>query len=543
MNLNISFLKIIPIYLAIKLMTSCENLPTIMDVDLIINAKVLNEQFSSFHKAQIIISNGKIIDIVLNSDHQYKSKKVINTGWAYPGFIDGHCHFWGYAKGLNIVNLVGTASFEEVIRKVKEYQNTQTVINGRGWDQNDWVVKKFPNKRILDELYPETPVILQRIDGHAVLVNQKVLTISGITAMTKVDGGEIILENGEPTGILIDNAVDLIKTASVKLNMKQQLLTAQQNCFEVGLTTLDDAGLNWRQINYIDSLQKTGDLKIRIYAMVSDDEENYKYFLERGPIKTERLSVRSFKFYADGALGSRGACLLETYSDRHQHFGSMIHTKAHYVEKTKLLFENGFQVNTHAIGDSANRMLLQVYADVLNGAKNKRWRIEHAQVMDENDFIIFKRYGILPSVQPTHATSDMLWADERLGEERLKFAYAYKDLLQTNGILPLGTDFPVEDIDPLKTFYAAVARKDLMGRPEGGFQMENALTRVEALKGMTTWAAYANFEENEKGTIQTGMFADLVILDTDLLNCAENDILRSQVLYTIINGEIVFSQP
>ena len=383
--------------------------------------------------------------------------------------------------------------------------------------------------------------ILRRIDGHAVLVNQTVLNKSGITAMTKIKGGEIVLYEGQPTGILIDNAIDLIKMEGVKIDMKPQLLTAQQKCFAVGLTTLADAGLDFSEINFIDSLQKEGDLKMRMYAMISDNEENYNYFLENGPYKTERLNVRSFKFYADGALGSRGACLLESYSDKHQHYGLMINTKAHYLEKAKLLFEKGFQVNTHAIGDSANRMLLEVYAEVLNGAKNKRWRIEHAQVINEKDFEMYSAHGILPSVQPTHATSDMLWADERLGEERLKFAYAYHDLLQTNGILPLGTDFPVEDIDPLKTFYAAVVRKDLEGRPEGGFQKENALTRTEALKGMTTWAAYAAFEENEKGTIDIGMYADLVILDTDLLNCDEDDILRSQVLYTIINGEVVFS--
>ncbi|MGZ3940839.1 MAG: amidohydrolase, partial [Bacteroidia bacterium] len=318
--------------------------------------------------------------------------------------------------------------------------------------------------------------------------------------------------------------------------IQKALLAAQKNCFAVGLTTVDDAGLMKRNIDIIDELQKKGDLKMRIYAMLSDDTLNYAYYLEKGAYKTEKLNVRSFKFYADGALGSRGACLLKEYEDKKGWKGFLLSDKKHFEEYAKILAEKGFQMNTHCIGDSSDRIIAQIY--VANQKPDARWRIEHAQVVNQNDFELFK--NIIPSIQPTHATSDMYWAEERLGKERVKYAYAYKDLLQAAGMIALGTDFPVEDISPFKTFYAAVARKDSKGFPEGGFQMENALSREETIKGMTIWAAYSNFEEKEKGTLEPGKFADFIILDTDLMKCKPEDILKAKVIATYVGGQMVF---
>ena len=324
--------------------------------------------------------------------------------------------------------------------------------------------------------------------------------------------------------------------------LKQALLAAEKNCFSAGLTTVVDCGQDYESALFVDSLQKNNELKMRLYIMLSDQEKNYDFLLKKGKIKTERLNVCSFKFFADGALGSRGAYLLKPYSDKSGSEGLLLKPENYFDEKAKWIFENGFQMCTHAIGDAANRMMLKIYSKYLGTKNDRRWRIEHAQILDKNDFHFFKDYNIIPSVQPTHATSDMYWAEERLGKERMKYSYAYKDLLNANGWIPLGTDFPVEDISAIKTFYAAVFRKDAKGWPDNGFQIENALSREEAIRGMTIWAAKANFEEHEKGSIEKGKFADLVLLDTDLMNANEKDILQTKVLMTFLNGEKVFDE-
>jgi hypothetical protein len=274
--------------------------------------------------------------------------------------------------------------------------------------------------------------------------------------------------------------------------------------------------------------------------MLSDSSVNYDKYLRSGPLKTDRLNVRAFKVYGDGALGSRGACLLRPYSDKPGWQGFLLRDKTHYEAIAAKLANSGFQMCTHAIGDSGNRMVLQTYAAVLKGKNDKRWRVEHAQVVNLADIKFFADYSIIPSVQPTHATSDMYWAQDRVGEERMKGAYAYKQLLQQNGWLPLGTDFPVEDISPMKTFYAAVVRKDAQGFPDGGFQMGDALTREEALRGMTIWAARSNFEEQEKGSLEKGKFADFIILDRDIMKANAKDLLSVKVMSTYCNGELVY---
>jgi predicted amidohydrolase YtcJ len=401
----------------------------------------------------------------------------------------------------------------------------------------------MPDRTLLDSLFPSRPVMLTRIDGHAVLVNAEALRQASITAGTRISGGEIQLKDGKPSGILIDNAIDLVKNilpATSAAEKTEALLNAQQNCLAMGITSVDDAGLMHDDIHLMDELQKKEQLKMRVYAMLSDSAPNYKEYLEKGPFKTDRLHVCSFKFYIDGALGSRGACLLKEYNDKKNWQGFLLGQISHFEEAADLLAEKGFQMNAHCIGDSAVRLMLGIYGRHCKGDGKKRWRLEHAQVINENDFAKFNR-DIIPSVQPTHATSDMYWAKDRLGE-RVKGAYAYKRLLDASGRVALGTDFPVEEISPFKTFYASVARKDAKGWPQGGFQPENKLSREETLKGMTIWAAYSNFEEKEKGSIEKGKFADFIVLDRDIMHCHEHEILSAKVLANYINGEEVWKR-
>ncbi len=521
------------------------------NVDLIVKGATLYTVDSSFSVTEAIaIKDGKIIATGTTADllKNFEAKETIDaTGkFIYPGFIDAHAHFAGYALGLQTVNLVGTESWEDILHRlsdaVKTMDSTSWLI-GRGWDQNDWAVKEFPSKEKLDEMFPNRPVFLTRVDGHAAIANQKALDIASVKAGITLTGGTVETKNGKLTGILVDNATDLVSLkipGPTAAQAAKAMMTAQQNCFAVALTTIDDCGLDKDVIMFIDSLQKTGELKMRIYAMLSDNKNNFDFASAKGKIKTDYLNVRSFKVYADGALGSRGACLLQPYTDKPGWQGFLLSPANHFDSVATVIHKMGFQMCTHAIGDSGNRVILQTYAKHLKGKNDLRWRIEHAQVVNQNDFTLFGENSIIPSVQPTHATSDMYWAADRLGKERVKGAYAYNDLLKQNGWIPLGTDFPVEDISPFKTFYAAVVRKDAKGFPAEGFQMNNALSRQDALRGMTIWAAKANFEENEKGSLEKGKFADFVILDQDLLKTVPEKILETKVVATFIGGHKVY---
>jgi predicted amidohydrolase YtcJ len=481
---------------------------------------------------------------------KFQSKSMLNAlgKTILPGLIDAHAHFYRYGEALQTVDLVATKSWDEIVQKTEAFakQNTEGWLVGRGWDQNDWAIKEYPTKEQLDKLFPKRPVILTRVDGHAAIVNQVALDSAKIQAGQTLTGGEIETKNGQLTGILVDNAIGLVRSLIPEANEKQRrqaFLDAQKNCFAVGLTTVVDCGLDAPLVDFIEKMNLDKSLKMRLYVMLSDGRANYEYLFKRGIIKTDRLHVRSFKLYADGALGSRGACLLHPYTDRANHFGFLLKDTAYYAAVTKKIAEHeGMQACTHAIGDSANRAILQIYGDVLKGANDRRWRIEHAQVINQADFSLFKKYSIVPSVQPTHATSDMYWAGARLGKERETGAYAYHKLMEQNGWLPLGTDFPVEDINPILTFYAAVARKDEKGFPEGGYQIDNALNREQTLRGMTIWAAKANFEEQEKGSLEVGKFADFIILNQNIMEVAPLDILKTKVLTTYVGGEKVFGQ-
>jgi predicted amidohydrolase YtcJ len=523
--------------------------------DLIVhNARIYTlDQANAVYQA-MAIKDGKIIE--LGSERQilnkYKSDQNLDAAQQviYPGFIDAHCHFLGYGRMLNEVQLEGTTSYEEVIQKVEDYlvKNPHcSFVVGRGWDQNDWINKEFPTNDQLNQKFPSMPVVLRRIDGHALLANKAAMELAGINQVKRINGGEVVAHDGRPTGVLIDNAMNAIDAIIPKRTMVDELkalVLAQENCLAVGLTTVDEAGLDKRDIEIIQEAIRHHDLKLRIYAMLADNEENYNHFLNEGPIKGDLLTIRSFKWVMDGALGSRGACLKKPYEDLlpKQAYGVLLKPLDYYMDKAYQLKQAGFQICTHAIGDSANKVALQVYCQALDGEKDLRWRIEHAQVVAPEDMKRFGECFVIPSVQPTHAMSDWSWAIERLGRNRIQRAYAYKDLLNQLQFLPLGTDFPIEGISPFKTLATAVFRRDQNGLPNEGWQMENAISMEQALRGITIWAAMANFEENLKGSLEVGKYADFVIVDTDLLRATEAQVLATKVLQTYIGGSSVYKR-
>lgn len=520
-------------------------------VDLIVHHAQIYTVDNQFSVVEAMaVQDGKIVDVGTNDDilKEYKSDSVVNAEGAivYPGFIDAHAHFVGYGQSLFAVDLMFVSSWDEVINRVKDFAAKhpgKSWIRGRGWDQNRFPGKQFPTNEILNTLFPDRPVILERVDGHASIANNAALQLAGIKVGQTIEGGSFVVANGKLTGLLIDNAVGEVEKfvpAATKEDYKNWLTAAQVNCFATGLTTITDCGLHPTAVSMIDTLQQSNDLKMRLYVMLSDHPDSYNSsYFKNGGYATDRLKVKGIKVYGDGALGSRGACLLQHYSDQPGWGGFLLSSQAHFDSVAAKLINTDFQMCTHAIGDSANRTILKVYAKYLKGKNDKRWRIEHAQIIHPDDFQYFGKYSIIPSVQPTHGTSDMYWAGDRLGAERLKGAYAYKQLLAENNWMPLGTDFPVEEINPFKTFLAAVVRKDAKGYPAEGFQMENALTREETIKGMTIWAAKANRMEKEVGSLEKGKKADFIILDKDLMKVAPDSILNVKVLKTFVNGERV----
>jgi predicted amidohydrolase YtcJ len=493
----------------------------------------------------LIVATGKKTD--LEAQYSFQEKEDAAGQYIYPGFIDAHAHFVGYAMNLLQVDLVGTKSWDEILQKVKSFskENPKGWIIGRGWDQNDWTLKNYPDNTELNTLFPDRPVLLTRIDGHAAIANQKALILAGITGKEKIIGGEVESINNKPTGILIDNAVDIVSNKipeKTEEEFRAAITKAQENCFAMGLTTLNDCGLDFEVVEKLKRLQDENLLRMRLYIMLSDKATNYEYAEKKGKLIGDRLTVRSFKVYGDGALGSRGACLLQPYSDRANHYGFLLSNAEHYDSVASWCFKNGWQMNTHAIGDSGNRVILSTYGKYLTPTNDLRWRIEHAQVVNPADIQLFGKHRIIPSVQPTHATSDMYWAADRLGTDRIPHAYAYKTLLEQNKWIPLGTDFPVEDISPFKTFYAAVFRQDGNEWPANGFQLDNSLSREEALRGMTIWAAKANFEETKKGSLEVGKYADFVILDKDLLTFTPKSLREISVIATYSNGKKEYSR-
>lgn len=534
---------------ALLLISSCkfrERVPLVIH-----HAKIytVDEKFSTADA--MAISEGKIIAIGSNDEilKKYEADEMLDAAGKtiFPGFIDAHCHFTGYATDGWKCDLVGTHSWQQIVNAIKEYSKTAPMewIYGRGWDQNDWEVKEYPDNRLLDSLFPNRPVYLKRVDGHAAIANSTALKIAGITADTKMEGGSVELQNGQPTGVLIDNAMLLVEKKIPDISdslAKAYFVKLQAECFKEGLTGVHDCGVSEHTIELIEQAQKSGDLKMKIFALLKDDSSYYDRWIKKGRYTNGDLTVGGFKLYADGALGSRGACMLQDYSDKAGWKGFLLSSPQYFADKAARLANSNLQMCTHAIGDSGNRQILNTYAAVLKGKNDKRWRIEHAQIVNPQDFQFFANYNIVPSVQPTHATSDMYWAADRIGNQRIKTAYAYKQLMDANGWLPLGTDFPVEYISPMKTFFAAVVRKDAKGFPAGGFQPESALSREQAIRGMTIWAAQSAFEENKKGNLQKGKAADFILLDNDLMTCGEEKILNTKVLGTWVNGKRVWGK-
>lgn len=491
------------------------------------------------------VAGGKVLAAGSAADigQRFESSQTIDLqgSFVYPGFVDAHCHFFGYALGLQYADLNGSKSFEEVLERIRPGagDSHDRWIVGRGWDQNLWPVKEFPDNSRLNELYPDRPVVLMRVDGHALLANRAALAIAGIGTDNKYGPEQAEIRSGILTGILRENAADAMRAAIPQPtgNELQGLIgRAAAACHNVGLTAVGDAGLSYPDVLLLDSLQRTGFLRMNIYAMLTPTPENISHFVMKGPFHTDRMVVSSIKVYADGSLGSRSALMKRPYSDDPSTSGIQVTSADSIKSLCKLAFKYNYQVNTHCIGDSAARLVLEIYGGFLKGKNDRRWRIEHAQVVDPKDVNLFGRYSVIPSVQATHATSDMRWAGDRLGAERVRGAYAYRDLMMQNGWLANGTDFPIEQISPLLTFYAAVARRDVNGWPENGFQPENALSREDALRSVTSWAARACFLDGA-GSLEPGKDADFVVLDRDIMTIPADQIPGTRVVATYLRGE------
>ena len=518
--------------------------------DLIVhNGVVLTLDFEGQRAQAVAVRDGRVLEVgpertILNK-YSTSTYTDLQGGVLMPGLMDGHAHLLGYANGLLEANLFGTASWEEVVERVQQHQESwpSEWAVGRGWDQNDWSSQAFPDREMLDAAFPDKPVALERIDGHALIVNEKALQIAGIydTQNRKIEGGEIVRNaDGLPSGVLVDNACSLVSSiipTRPEAARLKALDEAQQNLLAAGITGVTDAGLSPEEIDWIDSLQQAGRLQLRVNALVSASDENIEWLIHDGRRMKDRLVVNGVKFYMDGALGSRGALLRLPYTDRPGWHGLSTQDLATYREQLGRLREHQLQAATHCIGDSAVAVVLDAYGDWLEGPNDARWRIEHAQVVSEADVQRFAAYNVIPSIQPTHATSDMYWAGERLGRNRIRRAYAYQELLGALGMVALGTDFPVELIDPRRTFVAAVARVDASGYPTGGFQSENALTPEQALRGMTQWVALSQFQESDLGTIEPGKRADFTWVDRNWLDVEPAAVGQSQVKGTCIGGQ------
>ena len=536
---------------------SCTNTKT---ADLVIvGGKVATVDTDFSITEAVVVKNDKIIFVGTNEDAKgyigSKTKVIeLNGELVLPGLIDSHGHLTGYGKSLEHIDLVGTKSYREVIDLVKEKVETVKSgewIRGRGWDQNDWDIKEFPHHQSLSKISPNNPVMLSRIDGHAILVNQKAMEIAGIDSNTpNPDGGKIIRDsNGICSGVFIDNAEKLITDHVPKYStekIRSIITNAAIRCTEFGLTGVSDAGIPVSRIDDYKFLIDNNKLPIRINAMLSDTVvSDIIEFLQRYKVDSygnDFLRVKSIKLYADGALGSRGAALLEPYSDDPENSGLFVTENSHMLEVCKAALESDFQVCTHAIGDKAIRTMLDIYEEALkeNPGKDRRFRIEHSQIVNIADIQRYAELGIIPAMQPQHAVSDMPWTEDRIGSERVKGAYAFRSFLDKGVIIPCGSDFPVEIPNPLIGIHNAVTRQDEYGNPKGGWLPEQKMTIEEAIKGYTIWAAQAAFQDNILGSIEVGKYADFTILDHDILTINPVKILDTKPLYTIVGGQIQY---
>jgi len=490
------------------------------------------------------------------------STRVIDLGGktVIPGIIDAHAHLLGLGAMLREVNLVGATSYEEVVARVTEWAKTVRPgewILGRGWDQTRWPSTEFPTHAALSRALPNNPVALSRVDGHALLANAKAMEMAGVTSRTRDPaGGRIIRTSaGAPTGVFVDNAEELITRRIPESSAEEKrkaILAAITECNRWGLTGIHDAGVSASTVVIYEELARAGNFNLRNYVMLSDPVDlgsaARNSFLMRGPqnaLHGGRLWTRSVKLYADGALGSRGAALLAPYSDEPANSGLLVSQPEHITRMSEFALRRGFQVNVHAIGDRGNRIALDAFESALGTVPtpNHRFRVEHAQVIGERDIPRFVRLGVIPSMQATHQTSDMRWAEARVGPARIRGAYAWRSLLNSGAIIPNGTDFPVEEVNPLLTFHAAVTRQDPANAPPGGWYPEQKMTRPEALQSLTIWPAYAGFQESVMGSIAVGKYADFVVLDRDIMTIPESEILSARVAATWLGGRQVYPLP
>ncbi len=469
-----------------------------------------------------------------------------------PGMVDAHAHLLGLGQALRTVNLVGTRSYDEVIARVVERARTARPgewIRGRGWDQNDWADTHFPTHQALSRAVPNNPVYLTRVDGHAALVNAKALELAQVTAATPdPTGGRFIRDSaGNPTGVLVDGAqgiVGRVIPAATRAELREETLAAIAEANRWGLTGIHDAGVGAEGITVYEDLAREGRYSLRNYVMIRGDDSTLEAFLRRGPQLAlfDRLWIRSIKLWADGALGSRGAALLEPYADDPGNTG-LITTSAERIKSVAVqALKAGFQLNVHAIGDRANRMVLDQFEAAFKEVPvaDHRFRIEHAQILRYQDIPRFAELDVIPSMQGSHQTSDMYWVPNRIGWARAQGAYAWRSLLNTGVVIPNGSDFPVEAVNPLISFHSFVTRQDADNFPPGGWFPEQRTTRQEALLSMTLWPAYAAFMENESGTLTAGRFADFVVLDQDIMTVAPEEILKTSVVMTVLGGKVVY---
>ncbi len=527
---------------------------------IVTNAKIYTVDDSHPFVSSMAVSDGRVQFVGSAREAMAlrgPSTRVIDAGGktVIPGMTDAHAHLFGLGEFLRNIDLTDTRSYDEIVSrvaaKVKDAPPGRWIV-GRGWDQNKWGNTAFPTHEALSRISADNPVMLERIDGHAQLINAAAMKLAGITAATKDPAGGKIERNanGEPTGVLIDNAMALVERIVPPLShdeMKSATLAAIAESNKYGLTGLHDAGEPRAVLDVFEELAKAGTFNLRVYAMIGDDSAAIAHYFRlgaRSALYDGKLWIRSIKLYADGALGSRGAALLDPYADDPKNVGLLRTTPAHLQDVATRALRNGFQVATHAIGDRGNRVALDAYQAALAAVPttDHRFRIEHVQVLDHADVPRFARLGVIPSMQAVHQTSDMYWASTRLGYARTLGAYAWRSLLETGVIIPNGSDFPVERVNPLYSFHAAVSRKDDNSWPPGGWFPEQMMTREEALKSMTIWPAFAGFQEKELGSLTPGKWADFVILDRDIMTVPESEILGTSVLATYISGRVVFER-
>jgi predicted amidohydrolase YtcJ len=536
--------------------------PTVPRADLIItNARIYTADDAQPMAEALAVSGGKVLFVGSSVEAlalKGPSTQLMDAGGRtlIPGMTDAHAHLYGLGVTLRQVDLTGTRSYADVVARVVAKAATLpkgTPVFGRGWDQNDWSDTRLPTNVELSAATPDHPVVLTRVDGHALLANAAAISQLRAPISTKdPEGGRILRDlQGAPTGVFVDNAQQLIMSAvrgAETVNPREVLASAVREANRWGLTGVHEMGASPSVIATYEQSAQAGELSMRSYVLVSGDSASVAWAFSKGPrsaLFDGRLWVRSIKLYGDGALGSRGAALLDPYADDEKNNGLLVMQPGYIRSVSERALRTGWQIATHAIGDRANRLTLDSYEAALKAVPtaDHRFRIEHAQIIHHDDIGRFAMLGVIPSMQASHQTSDMYWAGNRLGTERLRGAYAWRSLLATGVIIPNGSDFPVELVNPLLSFHAAIARQDPDDFPVGGWYPEQRMTREEALRSMTIWPAKAAFQEQVLGSLTAGKYADFVLLDQDIMRVPAELVLKTTVLQTWFGGTKVYERP